>query len=123
MKIDVAVQSFKKPELLLYTLLSLKKFEKNQIDQVWIQDDSSDDTVAFYESGEFKKALYPWKINVKKNNQRSGWWFTPVKGLYPKYLSMYKRILFSLRSKYRGTGFQLLRENSRYQYGIDNTEK
>jgi len=123
-QIDLAIQSFKKPELLLYTLLTLKKYEQGSIDQIWIQDDSDDQSVIeFYQSEAFQKALYPWRINVKKNTQRGGWWFTPVKGLYPKYLSFFKRILFSLRAKYRGTGFQLLRENSRYQYAIDNTDK
>lgn len=124
-KVDIAIQSFKKPELLLYTLLSLKKYDQKLIDEVWIQDDSGDngDTVKFYQSKSFRDALHPWKINVKSNTQRGGWWFTPVKGLYPKYLSLFKRILFSLRAKYRGTGFQLLRENSRYQSAIDNTNK
>ena len=122
--IDVAIQSFKKPELLLYTLLSLKKYEQDLIDRVWIQDDSDDKSVIeFYQSKVFQDALYPWKINIKKNTQRGGWWFTPVRGLYPKHLPFYKRILFSIRSKYRGTGFQLLRENSRYQNAIDNTDK
>lgn len=124
MKIDLAIQSFKKPELLFYTLLSLKQYDQDLIDQVWIQDDSDDESVIdFYQSKAFQEALHPWKINIKKNTQRGGWWFSPVKGLYPKYLPFYKRILFSLRSKYRGTGFQLLRENSRYQNAIDNTDK
>ena len=51
MKIDVAIQSFKKPELLLYTLLSLKKVSQDKIDQIWIQDDSDDpEVVDFYKS-------------------------------------------------------------------------
>lgn len=123
-KIDIAIQSFKKPELLLYTLLTLKKNSQDLIDNVWIQDDSDDDrAIKFYESGSFKEALFPWNIHVKKNSQRGGWWFTPVKGLYPAYLSPLKRLLFSLRAKYRGTGFSLKRENSRYQWAIDNTDK
>lgn len=124
-KIDIAIQSFKKPELLLYTLLSLKQYEQDSIDEVWIQDDSGDnqETIRFYETKSFIDALHPWKINVRSNTQRGGWWFTPVKGLYPNYLSLSKRFLFSLRAKYRGTGFQLDRENSRYQWAIDNTKK
>ena len=124
MKIDVAIQSFKKPELLLYTLLSLKKVSQDKIDQIWIQDDSDDpEVVDFYKSQVFLNALWPWKINIKANTQRGGWWFTPVDGLYPAYLSPFKRLLFSLRAKYRGTGFSLKRENSRYQWAIDNTDK
>lgn len=124
MKIDIAIQSYKKPELLLYTLLHLKKYSQQYIDQIWIQDDSSDHTVIdFYQSEQFKSALYPWKVNVKANTQRGGWWFTPVKGLYPNYLSIFKRTIFSLRAKYKGTGFSLERTNSRYQWGIDSTDK
>lgn len=123
MKIDIAIQSFKKPELLLYTLLCIKKYEEHNIDTVWIHDDSNDETVMFYESKGFQDALYPWKVSIRKNTQRVGWWFTPVKGLYPRYLSFYKRLIFALRAKYRGTGFNLLRENSRYQWAIDKTDK
>lgn len=124
MKLDVAVQSFKKPELLLYTLLSLKKYSQDSIDTIWIQDDSNDaEIIKFYDSDSFRKALFPWNIKIRKNSQRGGWWFTPVKGLYPKYLAFYKRVLFSIRARYYGTGFELKRENSRYQWAIDNTEK
>jgi len=124
MKVDVAIQSYKKPELLLYTLLSLKKVSESMIDEIWIQDDSFDtDVLNFYTSDKFIEALKPWKINLRANTQRGGWWFTPVSGLYPNYLTLVKRFIFSLRSKYRGTGFSLLRENSRYQWGISNSKK
>jgi hypothetical protein len=61
--------------------------------------------------------------NDKENTQRGGWWFTPVKGLYPSYLGKTKRIIYSIRAKIKGTGFQLLRSNSRYQWGLDSTDK
>lgn len=60
---------------------------------------------------------------TRKNTQRGGWWFTPVKGLYPSYLGKTKRIIYSIRAKIKGTGFQLLRSNSRYQWGLDSTDK
>ena len=38
MKIDVAVPSYKKPESLLYTLMTLKKVAGDLIDAVYIND-------------------------------------------------------------------------------------
>ena len=85
MKVDVIIQSFKKPELLFYTLLSLKKHSEQHIHTIWINDDSDNDSVMdFYKSEIFQKALEPWVIMTRKNTQRGGWWFTPVKGLYPR---------------------------------------
>ncbi|MGW8133503.1 hypothetical protein ACWGWX_27500, partial [Klebsiella pneumoniae] len=124
MKVDVIIQSFKKPELLFYTLLSLKKHSEQHIHTIWINDDSDNDSVMdFYKSEIFQKALEPWVIMTRKNTQRGGWWFTPVKGLYPSYLGKTKRIIYSIRAKIKGTGFQLLRSNSRYQWGLDSTDK
>lgn len=59
-KIDVAIQSYKKPELLIYTLLSLHKFCKDSIDTVWISDDKSgEDVLSYYNSSQLQEALYP----------------------------------------------------------------
>ena len=53
-KIDVAVQSYKKPESLIYTLLSLKKYCGNHIDTIYINDDcSGDDVISCYKDKEF----------------------------------------------------------------------
>lgn len=41
MKIDVAVPSYKKPESLIYTLMTLKKVAGDLIDAVYINDDCS----------------------------------------------------------------------------------
>ena len=41
MKIDVAVQSYRKPESLIYTLFSLHRHSRDAIDTVWINDDRS----------------------------------------------------------------------------------
>ncbi|MEE3660420.1 hypothetical protein V2I52_00505 [Brenneria sp. g21c3] len=125
MKVDVAVCSYKKPELLFKTLLSLKKVSEKFIDTIWICDDGGNDDSAidFYNSDLFKNSLKPWKVNVRENTQRGGWWFTPVKGLKPTYLSFSKRIAYSIRGKIKGTGFSILRENVRYQWAIDSTDK
>lgn len=41
MKVDIAIQSYRKPELLILTLLSLKSFSGEHIDTVFINDDGS----------------------------------------------------------------------------------
>lgn len=41
-KIDVAINSYKKPESLIYTLMTLKKVAADLIDTVYINDDCSD---------------------------------------------------------------------------------
>jgi hypothetical protein len=66
MKVDVIIQSFKKPELLLYSL-SLKKHSEQHIHTIWINDDSDNDSVMdFYKSEIFQKALEPWVIMTRK---------------------------------------------------------
>lgn len=124
MKIDVAVQSYRKPELLLYTLLSLKAHSAHLIDTVWINDDGSDDwVVSFYDSPIFTQLLDPWKVRVRRNSHRMGWWFWPVVKKYPLYLSVSKRIMHSLRCFLKARRFSAERENIRYQWAIDNTDK
>ncbi len=124
MKIDVAIQSFKKPELLLYTLLSLKAHSASHIDTVWINDDgSNDEAVNFYKSNEFAHSLKPWIIVVRKNTHRVGWWYWPVKNMRPKCLSILRRIAHSFRCFIRVGKLKTTRHNIRYQWAIDNTDK
>ena len=40
-KIDVSINSYKKPESLIYTLMTLKKTSGDLIDRVYINDDCS----------------------------------------------------------------------------------
>jgi len=123
-KIDVAIQSFKKPELLVYTLLSLHKYCKESIDTIWINDDKSGENILdYYASSAVQKALFPWKIKVRENQNRIGWWLAFVKGKKPKYLSrfyMYYRMLWNL---YKTGHIYTNKEDIRYQWAIDNTNK
>ena len=73
MKIDVAVQSYKKPESLIYTLLSLKKHCGDLIDTIYINDDCSNDgTVELYDN-QLKKAMDPIKLEIRINDKPSGY--------------------------------------------------
>lgn len=76
-KIDVAIQSFKKPESLIYTLLSLKKYCGDYIDTIYINDDcSGGDLINYYKDDILKKRLYPIKIKIRVNTKPSGYTYT-----------------------------------------------
>ena len=70
MKIDVAVPSYKKPESLLYTLMTLKKVAGDLIDAVYINDDCSNDgSVEIYNDRRVREYFSPWKLNVRVNTR------------------------------------------------------
>ncbi|QDC96495.1 hypothetical protein FIT77_04170 [Candidatus Methylopumilus universalis] len=123
-KVDIAVQSYKKPESLVYALLSLHQVSKNQIEQVWINDDKSgDDVVNVYKSESLKKALHPWKIHVRVNERRMGWWLSFVRGYKPDYLTRPYQALRMMFNFYKNRSFYVGRQDIRYQWAIDSTDK
>ncbi len=123
-KVDVAIQSFKKPESLIYSLLTLHQQSKDLVDTVWINDDQSPpEILKAYKSDALLKALHPWKINVRRNNHRMGWWLSFVKGYKPTYLTyryMFFRMLWNF---YKNKSIFVDREDLRYQWAIENTDK
>jgi len=126
MKIDVAIQSYKKPELLLYTLLSLYKHSSEHIDTIYINDDSGEDSeriVKIYQSEQFLQLFRDWKIKVRKNIRRTGWWQALVKDQMPKYISpfyfIYRASICLLKTGHIFTN----RHDIRYQWAFDFTNK
>ena len=123
-KIDVAIQSYKKPESLIYSLLSLHRVSKRWIDEVWINDDlSGGEILEIYRSEELKRALHPWKIHVRQNSKRMGWWISFVKGKNPQYLSLGYRLLRMFWNLYKNKTIYVAREDIRYQWALDSTNK
>lgn len=124
MKIDVALQSYKKPESLIYTLFTLHKYCADLIDTVWINDDKSGGAaLELYLKLDQSKALFPWKIRVRENIHRVGWWVSFVRGYTPKYLKpgfMLKRMAWNL---YKNKSIYIAREDMRYQWALDSTDK
>lgn len=130
-QIDAAIQSYKKPESLIYSLLSLKKslnldgggYQDFYLDTVWIDDDlSGEDTVKHYTDEAFIKAMAPIKIKVRVNKKkfRPGrtvltWPMPPyIKDFLPKDLKRYIKAFLS---------FGLTTEDDiRYQWAINNTK-
>lgn len=123
-KVDVAVQSYRKPESLIYSLLTLHRESKDSVEEVWINDDKSGGNILdIYRSNELKIALHPWKINVRENNKRMGWWLSFVRGYRPNYLSMPYMFLRMAWNFYKNKNIFVDREDIRYQWAIDNTNK
>lgn len=122
--VDVAVQSYRKPHLLLYSLLSLKAHSGQHVDQVWINDDGSAPwVIEFYKSKAFQEALHPWRVHVRQNTRRMGWWYLPVKGLQPKYMTLRRRLSQWWKQRKNSDFFEAQREDIRYQWAIDSTDK
>jgi hypothetical protein len=124
MKIDVAVQSYKKPESLIYSLLSLHRYCREHIDEVWINDDcSGGDVLSIYRALDESGALYPWKIRVRENTVRVGWWVSFVRGFNPKYLNFWFKLKRMLWNFYKNRSIYVTQEDIRYQWAILNTKK
>lgn len=122
MKIDVAVQSYKKPESLIYTLMSLKRVSGDLIDTVYINDDCSNDgSVEIFNNMSVKEYFAPWKLNVRVNTKNVG-----VNQVYMfKHRPDYMNWLFVLSKLKRFLDPKTThnKDDVRYQYAIDNTDK
>lgn len=124
MKIDVAVQSYKKPESLIYTLLTLHRHSRDKIDVVWINDDRSGGQVLdAYRELAASGALDPWQVRVRENTCRMGWWVSFVRGYKPAYLSLGFKIKRMAWNLYKNGSIYVEKEDIRYQWAITNTDK
>lgn len=122
MKIDVAVNSFKKPESLLYTLMTLKRVAGDMIDTVYINDDcSGDDTCRIYRHPSVAEYFKPWTINVRENPRNV--WVNQAypRGYYPAYMNWKYMLTHWIR--FVSPKFEHDKNNIRYQYAIDSTDK
>ena len=119
-KVDVAIQSYKKPESLIYTLLTLKKHCGELIDTVYVQDDCSDDgTAECYSDPRFLELMDSIKIKVKVNS-RPCWIHYFEKEMVKKPHNCF----WYCMNKIVGRKPLLIeREDVRYQWALDSTDK
>ena len=111
-RVDVAIQSYRKPESLLYTLMTLKRQSGVHIDTVWICDDRSDDgTVEAYACPTVAEYFTPWRIRVRVNVVRTAWQHVRVPG--SRYRSWWRD-----QAVVKATA-----DDVRYQWAIANTDK
>ena len=125
-KVDVAIQSFKKPESLLYCLMKLKAVSGQWVDTVYINDDSEDSLEhlkSIYLSKKVTDYFYPWIIKVRKNRKRNGWWGHYVIGYFPKKINIIKYIHFLLSNIKHHGNIVCSRNDIRYQWAFDTTDK
>lgn len=122
MKVDVSVQSFNKPESLIYSLLCLHSVSKDRVDTVWINDDHSDPgVVEKYVKLVQDEVLAPWKINIRVNKKRSGWWVAFVRGARPEYQTFLFRLKRMIWNYLKTGGVYSDRCDIRYQWAVENT--
>ncbi len=124
MKIDVAVQSYRKPESLIYTLFSLHRHSRDAIDIVWINDDrSGGDVLEHYRRLEESGALSPWKIRIRENTCRMGWWVSFVRGYRPAYAGFLFRLKRMAWNWYQNGSAYVQKDDLRYQWALSCTDK
>lgn len=111
-QIDVAIQSFRKPDSLLYALMTLQRVAGSMIDTVWVADDrSGDGSVELLRSERIRDYFASWTIQVRENSVRTAWSHVRVDG-----------------SRYRWSWLERKKVNApaddvRYQWAIRNTAK
>lgn len=119
-KVDLAISSYKKPESLIYTVLSLKKHCEDLIDTIYINDDCSGaETTAFYQDEAFLKAIAPIKIKVRVNKKKVGFGRTLIT---PEMLvRRLKWLLMAIPLILKNKLYD--KKDIRYQWAIESTDK
>lgn len=122
--VDVAIQSYKKPESLVYTLLSLKKHCGEHIDTIYINDDcSGENVIEHYLAPELIAIMRPIVIKTRTNLKPSGYTHTIVtkevfcKKNFINKLQLIGHFLIKRAKWYKTT------DDIRYQWAINNTNK
>lgn len=119
-RVDVAVQSYKKPELLIYALLTLKKHCADSVDTVYIQDDcSGGGVVGCYTEPGFLELMAPIRIKVKVN-RRPCWIHYYEKKMAKKPHNLFWFLLNKLVGR---KPILVNRDEVRYQWALDSTDK
>jgi len=124
LKVDVAIQSYKKPESLLYTLMCLKECSGDKIETVYINDDcSGDDTVQLYTSSKIRDYFRGWNICFRQNTRPVRWQRLKVRGCRPSYINPWIHFLGTLRYMLRYGRVTSLPDDVRYQWALNSTDK
>lgn len=124
MKIDVAVQSYKKPESLIYTLLTLKKYSGDLIDKVYIDDDkSNDNSKDLLLSKQFSDAMAPIQIYYRENEKRGGYEADILTTEMFSKRTFKEKIYLLLGIICKRTIFVSTNDDIRYQWAINQTDK
>jgi hypothetical protein len=123
-KVDVAVQSYRKPESLIYTLMTLYEYSRDRIDTVFINDDCSNDgTVDYYLDERIQKYFRQWRLLLRVNSRPVRWPVAFVLGFRPRYMSLRYFVKWGYRNVKSGRRLFYDRDDIRYQWALDSTDK
>ena len=123
-KVDVAIQSYKKPESLVYTLLSLKKYCGEHIDTIYINDDCSGDNILeHYTVKDLQERMYPIKIKTRINKKKSGYTVTLLTKEMWKRKKFFEKLKLLGHIPIKRLSYHSTSDDVRYQWAINNTDK
>lgn len=125
-EIDIAICSYKKPESLLYTLMSIKKYSGRHVNSVWINDDQGaplSELAEIYSAAHVINYFIPWQLKTRRNTQRIGWHHSNVLGFTPRYHDLKSTLYHSILPLVKNHRLFTDKPNIRYQWAIDNTKQ
>ncbi len=123
-KVDVGVQAYRKPESLIYTLMTLKEHSSDRIERVYINDDKSGDgSISLYTNPAVVDYFRPWRLVVRENRRAIRWPVAFVLGYRPKYLGWKYFLKYSYRNLRDGRALFYDRQDIRYQWALETTDK
>jgi len=124
MKVDIAVQSYNKPESLIYSLFKLHTVSRDRVSTVWINDDqSSIEVIEKYKELIRSNRLSPWKVKLRVNRSRMGWWLAFVRGRRPVYQTTLFRLKRMLWNLMKNKNIFVAEDDIRYQWAFNQTER
>jgi hypothetical protein len=124
LKVDVAIQSYKKPESLLYTLMCLKECSGDRIDTVYINDDCSGENAAQLYTGTLVRDYFQdWNIRFRRNTRPVRWRRLIVRGYRPSYMTPWYYFLGTLSCLARQRRYLPKSDDVRYQWALNSTDK
>jgi len=122
--VDVALQSYNKPESLLYTLMCLKQCCGERIDTVYINDDGSTaDPSPIYAGSAVREYFKGWTIRFRRNTRPAGVKRLIVRGYRPAYISPWFYVLAILSCLARHKRFLAPADDVRFQWALNSTDK
>ena len=122
--VDVAIQSYNKPESLLYTLMCLKQCCGDRIHTVYINDDCSSPDAAPVFTGAKVQAYFPdWTIRFRRNTRPARTKRLIVHGYRPAYMPRWYYVLAIGSCLARQRRYFPPQDDIRFQWALNSTDK
>lgn len=123
-RVDVAIQSFNKPESLLYTLMCLRQCCADRIDTVYINDDcSAHDPAPVFSSPAVRDYFRGWTLHYRRNTAPAGTKRVIVRGYRPAYMTPWFYCCAVLSRLVRQRRLPAPSDDVRFQWALNRTDK